>query len=241
MMETDRLIRKLEQFHSLSAEDKGTLNDSIHAVSDFKPGEDIIGIGERPDDVHLIIEGWAGRYKILPEGERHIMAYLIPGDFCDAHVALLRRMDHSIGALSQCKVAFMPRDKITAIINNHRQLAQALWWATLVDEAILREWLVTRTRRADKRVAHLICEMLLRAKAVGLTDDDSFELPLTQETLGDTMGLSTVHMNRTLQELRGHDLITSEGRRIIVHDIERLKQFADFDPLYLHQEQGRPG
>jgi CRP-like cAMP-binding protein len=239
MMEIDRLVRKLEQFQSLSAEDKGTLDDTIRTVVDFKSGEDIIGIGDRPDDVHLVIEGWAGRYKILPEGERHIMAYLIPGDFCDAQVALLRRMDHSIGALSHCKIAFMPREKISDIITKHPRLAQALWWATLVDEAILREWLVTRTRRADKRVAHLICEMLLRAKAVGLTDDDSFQLPLTQETLGDTMGLSTVHMNRTLQDLRSQELISSEGRRMIVHDFERLKQFADFDPIYLHQEQGR--
>ena len=109
-----------------------------------------------------------------------------------------------------------------------------------MDEAISREWLVNLGRReADKRVGHLICEMLLRSKAVGLTTDDSFVVPLTQEQLGDTMGLSAVHMNRTLQKLRGDGLITSDGKRIVVHDYFKLAEFSGFDPIYLHQMGGR--
>jgi CRP-like cAMP-binding protein len=239
-MGVNRLIRKLEQFENLSNDDKIILGDSVRKSTEFAAGHDIISQGERPKDVHLVLEGWAGRYKLLPEGERHIMAYLIPGDLCDVQVALLQQMDHSIGALSRCRIAVIPREKISAIINEHGRLARALWWATLVDEAVLREWLVTRTRPADKRVAHLICEMLLRAKAVGLTDDDSFELPLTQEELGDTMGLSAVHMNRTLQELRGRNLISSKGKRVVVNDLSGLMSLADFDATYLHQESSRP-
>ncbi len=109
-----------------------------------------------------------------------------------------------------------------------------------MDEAISREWLVTVGHRpSDRRIAHLICEMLLRSKAVGLTDDDSFELPITQEELGDTMGLSTVHVNRTLQDLRGQGLITSKGKQVIIDDLERLMALAEFNPNYLHQQGAR--
>ena len=168
------------------------------------------------------------------------MAFLIPGDLCDVHVALLKQMDHSIGALSACKVAFIPARAISDIIEEHRGLANALWWATLVDEAISREWLVNIGRReAEHRVAHLICEMMLRSRAVGLTDDDSFDLPLTQEELADTVGTSHVHMNRTLQKLRGDGWITTNGKNVLVNDLPALMEFSGFDPTYLHQENGR--
>jgi CRP-like cAMP-binding protein len=234
------LIRKLEQFIKLSDDEKGILEAAISHVVDYGPREDIISQGDRPGHVHLLLEGWAGRYKILQDGERQIMAYLIPGDLCDVHVALLQQMDHSIGTLSRCKVAFIPDRAISSIIEDHPRLNKALWWAMLVDEAIAREWLVTMGRRqADKRVGHLICEMMLRSRAVGLTDDDSFEMPVTQEELADTLGLSHVHMNRTFQKLRGDGWITTNGKRVVVNDIVALQDFADFDPIYLHQENGR--
>jgi CRP-like cAMP-binding protein len=234
------LIQKLEGFTALSEEEKRLIDEISRDVREFGRGQDIIEEGDRPDNVHLLLGGWACRYKLIPNGDRSIMAYLIPGDLCDIHVTLLNHMDHSIGALSACKVALIPRLTMDAIITEHVRLARALWWATLVDEAILREWLVTVGHRpADKRVAHLICEMLLRSKAVGLTEDDSFEMPLTQGELGDTMGLSTVHINRTLQELRSKRLITSKAKRVIVDDLDRLMTFAEFNPNYLHQEGGR--
>src|SRR5215207_4764045 len=130
------------------------------------------------------------------------MAYLIPGDLCDIHVTLLDQMDHSIGALSRCKVAYIPRERMATLMTEHRRLSRALWWSVLVDEATLREWLVTMGQRpADKRIAHFLCEMLLRSRAVGLTEDDSFELPLTQEELDDSMGLTTVHINACSKSL----------------------------------------
>jgi CRP-like cAMP-binding protein len=234
------LIRKLEQFAGLSDEDKRLVDDAARDVRRLEARQDIIREGERPDEVHLLLEGWAARYKVLPGGERAIMAYLIPGDLCDIHIALLDRMDHSIGTLSPAEVAYIPRERIEALMGRGDDLARALTWSMLVDEAILREWLVTLGHRpADKRVAHLICEMMLRSKAVGLTDDDSFDLPLTQEELADTMGITPVHMNRTLQALRRSDLITTRGKRVIVQDAGRLMAFADFNPNYLHQEGGR--
>ncbi len=230
------LIQKLEQFAKLSDEDKQVLEDAAREVKVIGPRQDIITEDDKPDNVHLILDGWAARYKVLPNGDRSIMAYLIPGDLCDIHITLLDQMDHSIGALSTCRVAFIPRERMDEIMRREWQLGRALWWATLVDEAILREWLVNVAQRpADKRLAHLICEMLLRSKAVGLSDDDGFDLPLTQEELADTMGLSTVHVNRTLQDLRGNGLITSKGKRMIVNDVDRLFAFAEFNPKYLHQ------
>lgn len=234
------LVKKLEQFAKLADEDKHALEVATRDVREFGPRQDIIVEGDRPDNVHLILEGWAARYKLLADGERPILAYLIPGDLCDVHIALLNQMDHSIGTLSSCRIAFIPRERMSTLIEGNWRVARALWWATLVDEAILREWLVTVGHRsADKRLAHFICEMLLRAKAVGLTSDDSFELPLTQEELGNSMGLSTVHVNRMLQELRGQGLITSHGKRVIVNDVDRLLEFAEFNPNYLHQENVR--
>ena len=235
------LIAKLEQFARLSDGDRRLLEDAARDVRRLEAHRDVIAEGDRPDHVHLLLEGWAVRYKVLPGGERAIMAYLIPGDLCDLHVALLDRMDHSIGTLTPARVAYIPRGTVGALMGRGDDLARALLWSTLVDEAILREWLVSMGRRpADKRVAHLVCEMLLRSRAVGLTDDDGFDLPLTQEELADTMGITPVHMNRTLQLLRQDGLITTEGRRVTVSDPGRLMELADFDPNYLHQEGGGP-
>jgi CRP-like cAMP-binding protein len=233
------LIRKLEHFAKLSDEDKRLVEDAIRDVRQLEARQDIISEGEMPDEVHLLLEGWAGRYKVLPDGKRPILAYLIPGDVCDIHITLLNEMDHSIGTLSPAKVAYIPCETIDALLSKGDNLWRALMWSTLVDEAILREWLVTLGYRpADKRVAHLICEMMLRSKAVGLTDDDSFDLPLTQEELADTMGITPVHMNRTLQTLRGRNLITTRGKRVVINDAKRLMEFSDFNPNYLHQEGG---
>jgi len=233
------LIRKLDRFAKLSDDERRLLDGVCREVKAFDRHQDIISEGDRPENVHLLLEGWASRYKLLSNGERPIMAFLIPGDLCDMHVSLLNQMDHSISTLSPCKVAFIPFKTMAGLLENQR-LARALWWATLVDEAILREWLVTVGHRsAERRLAHLICEMLLRSRAVGLTDDDSFELPLTQEELGATMGLSTVHINRTMQELRGQGLISSKGRRMTVLDPERLMALSEFNANYLHQDGAR--
>ena len=136
--------------------------------------------GDKPEAVFLIVEGFACRYKITSTGDRHIMAYLIPGDLGDLHVFMLREMDHNIGTLSPCRFVRIPQSEIWSLLDNPR-LARALICALLVDAAVLREWLVNIGRRtAEERIAHLFCELLLRMRAVGLATTDSYELPITQ-------------------------------------------------------------
>lgn len=220
----------------MSDADKAALEAAGGKVVDYAPRQDIIVQGDNPHDAHLLLDGWAGRYKLMPDGGRKIMAFVIPGDLCDVHVALLDQMDHSIGALSACKVLFLPRQKLNEMMDASPELSRALWWSTLVDESVLREWLVNLGGRpASQRIGHLICEMLLRCRAVGLANENNFEMPLSQEELADTMGMTPVHMNRCLQELRGGGLITSQGRRIFIDDLDALMAFSGFDPIYLHQ------
>ena len=148
-------------------------------------------------------------------------------------------MDHNIGALTDCRVVDIPRAQIEDLLKNYPKIARALWWATLVDEAILREWLVNLgQRRADKMIGHLICELLTRFAAVDL--DHSFSLPLTQEQLGDTLGITQVHTQRVLAEMRDQGLLALENRAIIVPDFERLSRFSGFNPDYLHLNQMPP-
>ena len=233
------LIQKLEAFAPLTEADK-TLLASLSRGSRRVPShEDLVREGDQPGDVRLILEGFAYRYKFLPDGSRQIVAYLIPGDFCDLHVFILKTMDHGIATLSPCTVADIPRTRVLELIERPA-IARALWWATLVDEATLREWLVNiGARPADQRVGHLLCELLVRLETVGLTVKGSYELPLTQKELGDTMGLSAVHMNRIIQRLRAEKLITKNRGRVIVEDVERLKAFSGFNPNYLHLDGGK--
>ena len=235
-MKIDHLVRKLEQFGPLCDDDKAALENAAADIVEYAAKQDIISQGDRPVHVHLLLEGWACRYKILPDGERQIMAFLIPGDLCDIHVTLLDRMDHSISALSACKLLSLPLEYLSGLMRKNDRLSRALSWTTLVDEAILREWLVNLGRRqSEKRLGHLICEMLLRSKAVGLSDGNSFEMPLTQEELADTMGLTPQHMNKCFQTLKGKGLISTQRKQLFVENFEKLVAFSEFDPTYLHQ------
>ncbi len=168
------------------------------------------------------------------------MAYLVPGDFCDLDVALLQRMDHTLATLSPCQVVRIDLDTISDLTKHHPSIAHALRLATLVDEATLREWLLNIGRRsAPERIAHLFCELLLRLEAVGRVSADSYDLPIRQDDLADTTGLSTVHVNRTLQHLRREGLIEFDGRRVKVVDLSRLKELSDFKSNYLHLGEQR--
>jgi CRP-like cAMP-binding protein len=229
------LIQKLQHGAELTDEDRQVLEKVITEPRIVDPRQDIIQEGDRPENVHLILEGFACRYKLLPGGERQIMAYLVPGDLCDLHVSILGEMDHSIATLSRCKVVHIPRRAIEDMTENHGRINRALWWATLVDEATLREWLVNMGRRpADKQLAHLLVELLVRLQAAGLATENSYEFPVTQAELGDTLGISTVHVNRMLQQLRKDGLLTLRGNRLTITDVDGLKAFAEFNPNYLH-------
>lgn len=230
-------IQKLERRFSLSEAERRALLQASTKVRLIPGHEDLIREGDDPDHVHLIQKGFACRYKILPDGGRSIMAYLVPGDFCDLHVSVLGAMDHSIATLNSCEVVQIPRETVADLTASYPTLNRALQWAGLVDEAILRTWLVSMGRRsADKQVAHLFCELLMRLEAVGLVTGNTYTLPITQAELADTLGLTSVHVNRVLRELRQQNLIVLQRRELSIPDVKRLKVFADFNPSYLHLE-----
>ncbi len=229
------LTSKLERGADLGPEDRARLDSVIRTPRKVGKREDLISEGESPSVVQLVLEGFACRYKILPNGRRQIMAFLIPGDFCDFHVAILGTMDHSIATLTPCSIVEISRETIADLTDHHPQIARALWWSTLVDEAILREWLVGMGQRpAERQVAHVLCELLVRLQSVGRATDTSYELPLTQQELGDAMGLSVVHTNRSLQTLREEGLIVWTEGRLTIPNVARMNGFAGFNPNYLH-------
>jgi CRP-like cAMP-binding protein len=233
----DRLAAKLQMAGPLGSDDREALRSLYADMRCVEPHRDIISEGDAPQYVHLIVEGWAARYKLVPDGGRQITAFLIPGDFCDAHVPILGRMDHGIAALTAARIAFIAHDAIVALPLERPRLARALWWATLVDEAILRDWIVNIGRRdAYAGIAHLICELHARLRNVGLADDGRFALPLTQDVIADALGLTSVHVNRILQRLRSEDLIVLRGGTLDIIDPPGLRRTAGFDEAYLHAQ-----
>jgi CRP-like cAMP-binding protein len=233
------LIRKLEQFTRLSSEDKEALERAAALkVRQLRPREDIIHEGDRPQQVNLILEGWAYRYKILGDRRRQISAFLVPGDLCDLRMFILKEMDHSIGAVSPLQVAEISSDTLLELTDSSPRISRALWWNSLVEEAIAREWITNvGQREATERLAHLFCELFLRLRAIGVTDGLSFEMPATQQQVGDATGITTVHVNRTLQEMREAGLIVWKGKHVTIPDLDALKAVAMFNPNYLHLER----
>ncbi len=231
----NRLARKLSLFVPLSASDREVL-DSLTATGEtFLADTDIVAEGMVPRSVFLLQEGMAVRYRNLPDGRRQIMTFLIPGDLCDPHVFLLRTMDHSIGTLTPVRVSPISREGLMRTFATRPRISAALWWASLQEESMLRERIVSLGRRdARGRIAYLLCELLWRHDAMGLADGGVYPLPLTQTELGDALGLTPVHVNRVLRELREHRLIAMARRQIHVLDVAGLQDIAAFDKAYLH-------
>jgi CRP-like cAMP-binding protein len=191
-------------------------------------------MGEQPSVVCLMVEGIACRYKISADGKRQIMSFHLPGDVPDLHSLFVNTMDHSLGTLVPSTIMTVAHEKMRSILARYSRINHLLWRETLIDAAVYREWIVMRDRPAYARVAHLFCELFLRMQVVGLTKDHSCALPLTQLQMGDALGLSDVHVNRTLQELRAEQLIRLEGGTLTILDWKGLKDAGEFDPLYLH-------
>jgi CRP-like cAMP-binding protein len=232
------LIQRLETVADLDENEKAELNRLCVEVGHVDAKQDIIAEGDRPEHLHLIIKGWAARYKVLPDGLRQILAFLIPGDFCDIHITVLGHMDHGIVALTPCQVAYIAAGELDRVTSTDSRIARAMWWSTLVDEAVLRSWVVNIGRRdARERIAHLLCEVHARMKLIGLVEDNQMALPLTQEDLADAAGLTSVHTNRTLQKLRKDGLVEIGGGMLTIPDIGALQRTAGFDPNYLHIER----
>jgi CRP-like cAMP-binding protein len=251
------MIRRMEQFSRFSDEDRLLLEDlTSKRQRIYQPGEDIVREGEHSPDIHIVLSGLACRYKLLENGTRQIMAFLVPGDPCDSEIFILKAMDHSIGALAPSLIASSPHrliassphrliasvagDVMKDMLLHRPGIALAFWWSTLQDEGILRERIIDEGRRdAYSRIAFMICEVLLRMRAVGVIRDESFEFPITQADLADATGLTPVHVNRMLQRLREEGLIEVKNRVWTVLDTEGLKKVARFDPNYLHLDRAK--
>ena len=234
-MSESPFVRRLSTLAELDAEDQSRLESLCEDVLQIPRRDNITKEGDRPDYVHVMLRGWAARYKTLRDGSRQIVDFVIPGDFCDLHVALLREMDHGIVALTPCSVARINQAQIAALTSENSRIVRAMWWSTLVDQAILREWVLNVGRRdAFERIGHLLCEMHFRMMRVGLVEDDRLSLPVTQEELADATGLTNVHMNRTLQRLRSEGLIELRGGMLTLLDLQGLQEAVGFDPSYLH-------
>jgi CRP-like cAMP-binding protein len=232
---TNPLILKLACRDQLSDEEKQVLEGAIARTVTFRADEDMVREGDRPAESKLLLEGFAARYKILENGRRKITNIHVPGDFVDLHSFTLKTMDHSILVLSDCTVGVVPHEVLHRISKEHPHLTRLLWLNTTMDGAIHRQWLVTLGRQAALgQFAHLICELFLRLQVVGWTDGHRFRLPITQAELGDALGLSTVHVNRTLQELRAEGLVTWSRDLVSIEDWDRLCEVAQFNPDYLN-------
>lgn len=196
---------------------------------------DIISEGDRPRVVNMILSGWACRYKQLPDGRRQMLSLFLPGDICDANVFMLDQMDHSVGTLTDVELAEIAPADFSAAITGDGRLAHFLWCEDLRTIAMQREWTLSIGQRtARERIAHLFCETFYRLRHIGLVTGDRCEFPLTQNDLADATGLTAIHVNRMVQELRAAGLIELDRPHMRIPDLKALEDEAMFDPTYLH-------
>ena len=233
-MKTNVLLHRLEAVAIPTPAERAVLGSLPGTEKRYRAHDDIVRIGDRPSVVCLMLDGMTARYKVSADGKRQIMSFHIQGDIPDLQSLFIDVMDHSLAALVDSTLLTIPHDKMLEIVSSQPRIGHLLWRETLIDAALFREWIVMRDRPAYARVAHLLCEQFLRMSAVGLATDNSCPLPLTQAQIGDALGLSNVHVNRTLQELRAEQLIVLEGWILTILNFDGLKKAGEFDPLYLH-------
>ena len=238
-VQTQPVVRRLTAFRRLSEKGAAAIESALqHKTVKAATGEDLAREGDRPDKVRIFLSGWACRYKVLEDGRRQILSFILPGDTCDAHIYLFAAMDHSIGALTPVVYSELERAAFEQLIAADISVAEAFYCEMLAASSVQREWAINLGRRdALERVAHVFCELFERLRVVGLVDGNSFSFPVTQMDLADATGLSTVHLNRTLQELRASRVITLRDRNLTIHDYRALSNMAMFNSNYLHLER----
>lgn len=234
----DHLLRRLTRFADLNNQDLERIKSCAWVTEHIAAGVDLIEEGADPACVNVAVNGWAHRYKQLKDGRRQIVALLLPGDMCDPCVFLLDNMSHSLATLTPATVVRLSHQGMMTLLEASPAIAKAFWLNMMVSAEVQREWTVSLGRRtAIERMAHLLCELIVRLRTVGLGDARSCEMPLTQADLGDALGLSAVHVNRTLQELRAMKLIELRSKRLNLLDEGALQRLALFDPTYLHLQR----
>lgn len=229
------MIRKLESVFILKNDERQAINNLLISTLALTTDQDIVRVGDQPSRCFLIAEGFACAYKLTGDGKRQILALYVPGDIPDLQSLHLKSLDISLASISPCKLGFIEHADMHRLCESYPRLAGAFWRETLVQASISREWLLNIGQRDSySRIAHLLCELLVRLKVVGLADYQKFELPITQVELADATGITEVHMNRTLQMLRADGLVITAKTHFTVPDWQKLVEAGEFDPFYLH-------
>jgi CRP-like cAMP-binding protein len=228
-------VSKLRSFVELSDHDQSILaRYAAQRIRNLAAHAPIIEEDQKPSVFYLIQEGWACGFKLQPNGRRQIVGIFLPGDVCYLNMFLLGGMDHSIGTITPVVLSEITQRNLEEITVGSSRLAQALQWDSLANGAIQRQWTVNVAQRgALERVAHLICELFLRLRRAGLTEDESCEFPLTQTDIADALGLTGIHVNRMLQQLRSLQLIVLKERTLTIPNLNALQRAAGFNPNYL--------
>jgi CRP-like cAMP-binding protein len=229
------LLRKLESIGEVSIEDRQALTILDHRVRYLAPRDDVLRDGEEATDCCLLIDGLMHRYKVLPDGTRQILGFHTPGEIPDLFSLHVRRADHNLASVGPCTVALIAHADLHTFLTRYPDIKDLFWRDTLLQAAISQAWIIGLGRRSARaRLAHLFCELFCRLAAIGLANRIRCPLRLTQADLGDALGLSTVHINRTLQELRRDGLLNLESGCLTIHNWDRLAATGGFDPAYLN-------
>jgi CRP-like cAMP-binding protein len=232
------LIRKLESIFPLTDDERQALQNLPMQIAVLKDNQDIVREGDRPSRSCLILSGFACVYKMTVQGKRQIVSFTIAGDVPDLQSLHLKVLDNSVSTISPCRVGFITHEDLREICDRYPRIAAAFWRETLIDAAIFREWVMNvGQREGTSRMAHVLCELLVRLRAVDLVEDHVCDLPITQGEFADALGFTTVHVNRVFQQLRADGLIVTQGTRLTIPDWDKLKQAGEFDPTYLHLVQ----
>jgi CRP-like cAMP-binding protein len=232
------LIRKMESVFTLSDDERQALETLPMQIAVIKDKQDIVRVGDRPSRCCLILSGFAATIKMTVDGKRQIVSFNIAGDVPDLQSLHLEVLDTSVATISTCRVGFITHDALHDICLRYPRIATAFWREALIDAAIFREWVLNVGQRdAYTRMAHVLCELLVRLRAVGLAQDHACDLPITQSEFADALGVTNVHVNRVLQQMRADGLIETKGTHVKVPDWDKLKAAGEFDPTYLHLER----
>lgn len=229
------MLRKLMKWSKLDEADQRAVLDLPYQLRTIRRYDSIVHEGDHPDRSCLLVKGYAYRHKVVGAGGRQILALHVAGDIVDLQNALLRTADHNVQALTDASVAFIPVASVVNIAFERPRVGLAMWYDTLVDASIHREWTANIGRRnAKARMSHLLCEFGVRLEDAGLGTLCRYELPMTQEELADALGLTSIHVNRTLKELDREGLTERNKKSVFITDWQRLALAGDFDPAYLH-------
>ncbi len=229
------MVRKLAIHTPLQPEDREALLSLPHTLKTYEPSSYLVREGEAPDQCAVLLSGFAFRQKLTGEGMRQIVSMHIPGDALDFQHLFLDIADHNVQTLTRADVATIPRNALRNLARSRSAIGNAIFVSTLVEGSISREWVLNVGRRdARSRLAHLLCEFAVRLDVLGLSGDQGYELPMSQEQLGDALGLTAVHVNRTIKSLEADGLITRNRRRISFPRWDALRDLADFSTRYLH-------